>query len=609
MTKETVDKVVIFFAGDSGDGIQLTGSQFTNTTALYGNDLSTFPDFPAEIRAPQGTLAGVSGFQISFGSTEVFTPGDECDVLVVMNVAALKANLKRLKKQGTVILNLDGFDKRNLRLAGIDEDQNPLNDNSLADYRVIDMNVTKQTRECLSDVSIGVKEKDRCKNMFVLGFIYWMYNRSLEHTISFLNEKFSNKIDILESNIKVLKAGYNFANTCEISSSRFEVKPAKMKAGVYRNIMGNQGTALGLIAASEQSGLDLFYGSYPITPASDILHELSKHKNFKVKSFQAEDEIAAVSASIGASFGGALGVTATSGPGVALKGEAIGLAFMLELPLVIINVQRGGPSTGLPTKTEQADLLQAMYGRNGEAPIPIIAPSTPSDCFETIIEACRIAIEHMTPIFYLSDGYIANGAEPWMFPKVKDLAKIKVPNKDLGGEYFPYKRDEKLVREWVTPGTKGKEHRIGGLEKEEVTGNVSYDSDNHEKMIKIREKKVDLISQSIPLQKIDSGKEEGSLLVLGWGSTYGAIKTAMKDVSTYSVSHAHIKYIHPFPSNLGQIISKFDKILVPEINNGQLVKILRDKYAVDAIPFNKIKGIPFESREIKNRIIQILDGE
>lgn len=609
MTKETVDKVVIFFAGDSGDGIQLTGSQFTNTTALYGNDLSTFPDFPAEIRAPQGTLAGVSGFQISFGSTEVFTPGDECDVLVVMNVAALKANLKRLKKQGTVILNLDGFDKRNLRLAGIDEDQNPLNDNSLADYRVIDMNVTKQTRECLSDVSIGIKEKDRCKNMFVLGFIYWMYNRSLEHTISFLNEKFSNKIDILESNIKVLKAGYNFANTCEISSSRFEVKPAKMKAGVYRNIMGNQGTALGLIAASEQSGLDLFYGSYPITPASDILHELSKHKNFKVKSFQAEDEIAAVSASIGASFGGALGVTATSGPGVALKGEAIGLAFMLELPLVIINVQRGGPSTGLPTKTEQADLLQAMYGRNGEAPIPIIAPSTPSDCFETIIEACRIAIEHMTPIFYLSDGYIANGAEPWMFPKVKDLAKIKVPNKDLGGEYFPYKRDEKLVREWVTPGTKGKEHRIGGLEKEEVTGNVSYDSDNHEKMIKIREKKVDLISQSIPLQKIDSGKEEGSLLVLGWGSTYGAIKTAMKDVSTYSVSHAHIKYIHPFPSNLGQIISKFDKILVPEINNGQLVKILRDKYAVDAIPFNKIKGIPFESREIKNRIIQILDGE
>ena len=609
MTKETVDKVVIFFAGDSGDGIQLTGSQFTNTTALYGNDLSTFPDFPAEIRAPQGTLAGVSGFQISFGSTEVFTPGDECDVLVVMNVAALKANLKRLKKQGTVILNLDGFDKRNLRLAGIDEDQNPLNDNSLADYRVIDMNVTKQTRECLSDVSIGVKEKDRCKNMFVLGFIYWMYNRSLEHTISFLNEKFSNKIDILESNIKVLKAGYNFANTCEISSSRFEVKPAKMKAGVYRNIMGNQGTALGLIAASEQSGLDLFYGSYPITPASDILHELSKHKNFKVKSFQAEDEIAAVSASIGASFGGALGVTATSGPGVALKGEAIGLAFMLELPLVIINVQRGGPSTGLPTKTEQADLLQAMYGRNGEAPIPIIAPSTPSDCFETIIEACRIAIEHMTPIFYLSDGYIANGAEPWMFPKVKDLAKIKVPNKDLGGEYFPYKRDEKLVREWVTPGTKGKEHRIGGLEKEEVTGNVSYDSDNHEKMIKIREKKVDLISQSIPLQKIDSGKEEGSLLVLGWGSTYGAIKTAMKDVSTYSVSHAHIKYIHTFPSNLGEIISKFDKILVPEINNCQLVKILRDKYAVDAIPFNKIKGIPFESREIKNRIIQILDGE
>ena len=611
MTKETVDKVVIFFAGDSGDGIQLTGSQFTNTTALYGNDLSTFPDFPAEIRAPQGTLAGVSGFQISFGSSEIFTPGDECDVLVVMNVAALKANLKRLKKQGTIILNLDGFDKRNLRLAGVEEDQNPLTDNSLADYRVIDMNVTKQTRECLSDISIGIKEKDRCKNMFVLGFIYWMYNRSLEHTISFLNEKFGNKIDILESNIKVLKAGYNFANTCEISSSRFEVKPAKMKPGVYRNIMGNQATAIGLIAASQQSGLDLFYGSYPITPASDILHELSKHKNFGVKSFQAEDEIAAVSASIGAAFGGALGVTATSGPGVALKGEAIGLAFMLELPLVIINVQRGGPSTGLPTKTEQADLLQAMYGRNGEAPIPIIAPRTPSDCFETIVEACRIAVEHMTPVFYLSDGYIANGAEPWMFPNVKDLAKINVPNKDLGGEYFPYKRDDKLVREWVTPGTKGKEHRIGGLEKEELTGNVSYDSDNHEKMIKTRENKVNLIAKSIPLQELDSGKEKAKLLVLGWGSTYGAIKTAMKDVliQGYSVSHAHIKYIHPFPTNLGEVIANFDKFLVPEINNGQLVKILRDKYAVDAIPFNKIKGIPFESREIKNRIIQVLDGE
>ena len=611
MTKETVDKVVIFFAGDSGDGIQLTGSQFTNTTALYGNDLSTFPDFPAEIRAPQGTLAGVSGFQISFGSSEIFTPGDECDVLVVMNVAALKANLKRLKKQGTIILNLDGFDKRNLRLAGVEEDQNPLTDNSLADYRVIDMNVTKQTRECLSDISIGIKEKDRCKNMFVLGFIYWMYNRSLEHTISFLNEKFGNKIDILESNIKVLKAGYNFANTCEISSSRFEVKPAKMKPGVYRNIMGNQATAIGLIAASQQSGLDLFYGSYPITPASDILHELSKHKNFGVKSFQAEDEIAAVSASIGAAFGGALGVTATSGPGVALKGEAIGLAFMLEIPLVIINVQRGGPSTGLPTKTEQADLLQAMYGRNGEAPIPIIAPRTPSDCFETIVEACRIAVEHMTPVFYLSDGYIANGAEPWMFPNVKDLAKINVPNNDLGEEYFPYKRDEKLVREWVTPGTKGKEHRIGGLEKEELTGNVSYDSDNHEKMIKTRENKVNLISKSIPLQELDSGKENAKLLVLGWGSTYGAIKTAMKDVliQGYSVSHAHIKYIHPFPANLGEVIANFDKVLVPEINNGQLVKILRDKYAVDAIPFNKIKGIPFESREVKNRIIQVLDGE
>ena len=611
MTKKILEKVVIFFAGDSGDGIQLTGSQFTNTTALYGNDLSTFPDFPAEIRAPQGTLAGVSGFQISFGSTEIFTPGDECDVLVVMNVAALKANIKRLKKQGTIILNLDGFDKRNLRLAGFEEDQNPLSDNSLSDYRVIDMNVTKLTRECLSDISIGMKEKDRCKNMFVLGFIYWMYNRSLDHTISFLNEKFGHKMDVLEANTKVLKAGYNFANTCEISSSRFEVKPAKMKPGVYRNIMGNQATAIGLIAASELSGLDLFYGSYPITPASDILHELSKHKNFGVKSFQAEDEIAAVSASIGASFGGALGVTATSGPGVALKGEAIGLAFMLELPLVIINVQRGGPSTGLPTKTEQADLLQAMYGRNGEAPIPVIAPNSPSDCFETILEACRIAIEHMTPVFYLSDGYIANGAEPWMFPSTKDLNKIKVPNKDLAEEYLPYLRDEKLVRQWVTPGTKGKEHRIGGLEKEDVTGNVSYDSDNHEKMIKIRARKVELIAETIPKQELDSGKEKADVLVLGWGSTYGAIKTAMKDLLAqhYSVAHAQLKYIHPFPSNLKELISNYDKILIPEINNGQLIKLIRDQFAVDAIAFNKIKGIPFEAREIKNKIIEIVDGQ
>ncbi len=611
MTQETVEKVVIFFAGDSGDGIQLAGSQFTNTAALYGNDLSTFPDFPAEIRAPQGTLAGVSGFQISFGSTEIFTPGDECDVLVVMNVAALKANLKRLKKGGAIIVNTDGFDKRNLRLAGFEDGENPLSDNSLSDYRVSEMNVTKLTRECLVDITLGVKEKDRCKNMFVLGFVYWMYNRTLEHTIEFLTQKFKSKPEVLEANIKVLKAGYNFADTCEISSSRFEVKPAKMSSGTYRNIMGNQATAIGLIAASQQSGLDLFYGSYPITPASDILHELAKHKNFGVKSFQAEDEIAAVSAAIGAAFGGALGVTATSGPGVALKGEAIGLAFMLELPIVIVNVQRGGPSTGLPTKTEQADLLQAMYGRNGEAPIPVVSASTPSDCFEASFEACRIAIEHMTPVFFLSDGYIANGAEPWMYPQTKDLKDISVPITTKTEDYLPYKRDEKLVREWAIPGTAGLEHRLGGLEKEAETGNVSYDSDNHEYMVKIRAEKVERIAEFIPLQKVDSGEVKGKVLVLAWGSTYGAVKTAVKELLAdgFSVSHAHLRYINPLPKNLVELLSGFDKVLIPEINNGQLIKIIRDKYLIDAIPLNKIKGTPFEAREIKNRIKELHDGK
>ncbi|MEC8610563.1 MAG: 2-oxoacid:acceptor oxidoreductase subunit alpha [Bacteroidota bacterium] len=611
MTQEIVEKVVIFFAGDSGDGIQLTGSQFTNTTALYGNDLSTFPDFPAEIRAPQGTLAGVSGFQISFGSTEIYTPGDECDVLVVMNVAALKANLNRLKKGGIIIANSDGFDKKNLRLAGFEDNENPLSDNTLSNYLVNELNVTKLTRECLVDTSLGPKEKDRCKNMFVLGFVYWMYNRSLDHTIAFLSQKFKSKTDVLEANIKVLKAGYNFANTCEISSSRFEVKPAKMKVGTYRNIMGNQALALGLIAASQQSRLDLFYASYPITPASDILHELAKHKNFGVKSFQAEDEIAAVSAAIGASFGGALAVTATSGPGVALKAEAIGLAFMLELPLVIINVQRGGPSTGLPTKTEQADLLQAVYGRNGEAPIPVIASSTPSDCFDAILEACRIAIQHMTPVFLLSDGYIANGAEPWMFPSAADLSPISIPKTIKTEHYMPYERDEKQVREWAIPGTPGLEHRLGGLEKEHITGNVSYDSDNHEYMVKVRAEKVEKIAHYVPVQQLDSGKNDATFLVVGWGSTYGAIKAAVKELleENYSVAHIHLRYINPFPTNFKTLLNKAQCVLVPEINNGQLVKIIRDECLIDAISITKIKGIPFESREIKNRIIDLYNGK
>ena len=610
---EKLEKVTVLFAGDSGDGIQLTGTQFTNNTALHGNDLSTFPDFPAEIRAPLGTLAGVSGFQINFGSTDVFTPGDLCDVLVVMNAAALKKNLSRLKERGTIIVNTSGFDKRNLRLAGIEEDDNPLNNNSLEGYKVHEIDVTKLTRESLKDSSLSTKDRDRCKNMFVLGFVYWMYNRSLISSIEFLNLKFKSKPEILEANITVLKAGYHFADTCETFSNRFEVKPAKMPKGLYRNIIGNQATALGLIAASQKSQLDLFYGGYPITPASDILHELAKHKNFGIKTFQAEDEIAGICASIGASFGGDLAVTASSGPGIALKGEALGLAMMLEIPLVVINVQRGGPSTGLPTKTEQADLLQAVYGRNGEAPIPVIAASSPSDCFTMAYEACRIAIEHMTPIFFLSDGYIANGAEPWCFPQSKDLADIHVrflkERLEDDPAYLPYKRNEKLVRSWAIPGTKGLEHRVGGLEKDQETGNVSYDPENHHQMVKIRAAKVDKIADYIPPQELESGSENSELLVIGWGSTFGAIKTVVRELAMegIDVAHTHIKYIQPMPKNLGEILSNYDKILIPEMNNGQLIKLIRDRYLVDAQPLNKIKGMPFEAQEIKSAILNMLN--
>jgi len=609
---EKLEKVTILFAGDSGDGIQLTGTQFTTNTALYGNDLSTFPDFPAEIRAPLGTLAGVSGFQIHFGSVDVYTPGDRCDVLVVMNAAALKKNLSRLKERGTIIVNTSGFDKRNLRLSGIEEGQNPLNNHSLEGYKVHEIDVAKLTRESLKESSLGTKDRDRCKNMFVLGFVYWMYNRSIDSSIDFLKTKFGSKQEILEANITVLKAGYHFADTYEAFSNRFEVKPAKLPDGSYRNIIGNQATALGLIAASHKSKLGLFYGGYPITPASDILHELAKHKNFGIKTFQAEDEIAGVCSAIGASFGGDLAVTASSGPGIALKGEALGLAMMLELPLVIVNVQRGGPSTGLPTKTEQADLLQAIYGRNGEAPIPVIAASSPSDCFTMAYEACRIAIEHMTPVFLLTDGYIANGAEPWRYPKSKDLADINVCFVKERAEddevYLPYKRDEKLVRSWAIPGTKGVEHRVGGLEKDKETGNVSYDPENHHQMVKIRAEKVNKIADYIPQQELDSGSENSKLLVVGWGSTYGAIKTVVRELATegVDVAHTHIKYIQPMPKNLGEILSKYDKILIPEMNNGQLIKLIRDQYLVDAKPLNKIKGVPFETGEIKEAILNML---
>jgi 2-oxoglutarate ferredoxin oxidoreductase subunit alpha len=609
--EEVLQDVVIKFAGDSGDGMQLTGSQFTNNTALLGIDLATFPDFPAEIRAPQGTLPGVSGYQLRFSSDRVFTPGDECDVLVAMNAAALRSNLKSLKKGGKIIANTDGFDQKNLRLANYPDGVNPLADDSLSSYDVIKMDVTKMTREALKDITMGVKEKDRAKNMFVLGFLYWMYNRNMENTTSFIREKFGKKPEIMESNIRVLQAGYNYGDTTETFTTRFKVEKAKMDPGTYRSIMGNQALSYGLIAASQVSGLPLFLGSYPITPASDVLHELSRHKSFGIRTFQAEDEIAAITTAIGASYGGSLGVTTTSGPGMALKAEAMGLAVMLEIPLLICNIQRGGPSTGLPTKTEQSDLLQAYYGRNGECPMPVVAASTPSDCFSAVFEAARIAVEHMTPVIFLSDGYIANGAEPWKFPKTSDLPPIKAEFKTSLSEgeakFQPYQRDEKLVRPWAVPGTAGFEHRIGGLEKENITGNISYDPANHEEMVRIRQEKVDRIADYIPLQQLDSGPEKGSVLVLGWGSTYGAIKSAVNELQQEgkSVSHAHLRYVRPFPKNLGDILKNFESVLIPEINNGQLIKIIRDQYLVDAKPYNKIMGVPITKTEMKAKILEL----
>ena len=614
MQKEVVlQDVVIKFAGDSGDGMQLTGQQFTNNTALLGIDLATFPDFPAEIRAPLGTLPGVSGFQIHFSSNRVYTPGDVCDVLVAMNAAALKVNLKSLKKGGKIIANIEGFDTKNLRLAAYPDGINPLEDGSLDGYDLTKVDVTKLTREALKAYTeLGNKERDRAKNMFVLGMIYWLYNRDLDTTIEYLKDKFKKKESILNSNIDVLKAGYFYGETAELFSSRFKVEKAKMDPGVYRSIMGNQALSMGLIAAAQKSGLQLFLGSYPITPATDILHELSKYKNFNVKTFQAEDEIAGISAAIGASYGGSIGLTTTSGPGMALKTEAMGLAMMLEIPLVIVNIQRGGPSTGLPTKTEQSDLMQAYYGRNGEAPIPIISASTPSDCFDMAFEAVRIALQHMTPVILLSDGYIANGAEPWKFPSAADLPTIEVKFKkalDEGEEKFlPYKRNEKGARPWAIPGTPGLEHRIGGLEKQAETGNVSYDSENHEFMVKAREAKVEKIADYIPLQTIDSGAEKGKVLILGWGSTYGTIKSAALHLQSQGkqVSHAHIKYMRPFPKNLGDILKNFETVVIPEINNGQLIKIIRDKYFVDAKGYNKIMGVPITKQELVTAVEQYL---
>ena len=612
MTHNTkvVDKIAIHFAGDSGDGIQLTGFEFSNTAALYGNDLSTFPDFPAEIRAPLGTVSGVSGFKLNFGSTQINTPGGLIDVLVVMNAAALKKNLDMVKPNGLIIYNTSGFDKRNLKLAKYAEDAEPLAELE-GKFSIIEIDVTRLTREALKQSSLTNKERDRSKNMFVLGFIYWLYHRSLDHTETFLSEKFKSKPEIAEANISVLKAGYNYGITTESTFERYEIKPAKMASGTYRNIVGNQGLAIGLTTAAKKAGLDLFFGSYPITPASDILHELAKHKNFGVKTFQAEDEIAAVGASIGASFGGMLGATASSGPGIALKQEAIGLAAMIELPLVVVNVQRGGPSTGLPTKTEQADLMQALYGRNGESPIPVIAIHKPSEAFNLAYEAVKIAIEHMTPVMLLSDGYVANGAEPWRFPKAADLPKITPQIAKAADEkYLPYKRDENFVRKWAVPGTKGLEHRVGGLEKEDLTGNVSYDPDNHETMVKLRQAKVDAIVDFIPLADFDSGSTEDKTLILGWGSTFGAIKVAAINLrkENISVAHLHLTHLNPLPKNLGELLNSFDNILIPELNNGQLIRIIRDKYLVDAKGLNKIKGLPLLAKEIENAVKTLIEA-
>ncbi|SHG16374.1 2-oxoglutarate ferredoxin oxidoreductase subunit alpha [Fodinibius roseus] len=608
------EEVTIRFAGDSGDGMQLTGSLFTNTTALEGNDLRTLPEFPAEIRAPAGTVPGVSSFQLHFGSKEILTPGDKCDVLVVMNAAALKANLSLLGSGGIIIANTSGFDKRNLNLAKYETEVSPLEDDSLADYNVLEVDITKITKESLSDSPLGYKEVERCKNMFVLGLLYWMYNRPLQSTITFLKKKFKDKQGIANANIKVLKEGYHYGETTEVFSSRYTVKEASLKPGTYRNITGTDATVLGLVSAAHQSRLPLFFGSYPITPASDILHGLSKQKHFGVYTFQAEDEIAAVSSAIGAAFGGSLGVTSSSGPGIALKGEAIGLAVMLELPLVILNIQRAGPSTGMPTKTEQADLMQAMYGRNGESPIAIVAPRSPADCFESVFEACRIALEHMIPVMYLSDGYLANGSEPWKFPETKDLPEIEVkfepartnngPENGETDKFLPYVRDKRFVRSWSIPGTGGLEHRVGGLEKEDETGDISYDPDNHEKMVKMREAKRDKIAGFIPLQEIDNGVENGETVIVGWGSTYGSIRTAVHELRQegMDVSHIHIRYLSPFPRNLEKLLKGYDTVLVPEINNGQLVRLLRSELMIRAKGINKIKGRPFGVEELKKEI-------
>ena len=599
--------VTVRFAGDSGDGMQLTGSQFTNTTAIVGNDLSTLPDYPAEIRAPAGTTYGVSGFQLHFSSSDIQTPGDEPDVLVAMNPAALKTNFSDLKKSGTIIVNINSFDSKNLKLA--DYETNPLEDGTLEGYNVIQVPLSQLTNTALEDSPLSAKEKARCKNFFALGMMYWLYSRPLEPTLDWLNIKFKDNPDIRAANEKALKAGYYFGETTELFTTRYAVKPASLPKGTYRNISGNEALALGFVAASVKSGLPLFLGSYPITPASDILHELSKHKNFGVRTFQAEDEIAAITAALGAAYSGALAITTTSGPGVALKTETIGLAVMTELPVVIIDVQRGGPSTGLPTKTEQSDLLQAMFGRNGEAPVAVVAPATPAECFNMAIEASRLAIKYMVPVMYMSDGYIANGSEPWKVPDPDDIPEIEVKFTTKQEGFKPYLRDENLSRPWALPGTPGLEHRVGGLEKANITGDVSYDPENHEFMVRLRAQKIKNMENDIPKLEV-RGDKDADLLVIGWGGTHGAITEAVDRVRSkgFKVARTHFRYLNPLPKNTGEVLRKYKKILCPELNMGQLSKILRNEFLVDIESFNKIQGLPFKLSEIENRISKILGG-
>jgi 2-oxoglutarate ferredoxin oxidoreductase subunit alpha len=605
---EELDAVTIRFAGDSGDGMQLTGTQFTNTSAILGNDISTLPDFPAEIRAPAGSLPGVSGFQLNFSNHEIRTPGDAPQVLVAMNPAALKVNLPDLEAGGMLIVNTDAFNENNLKKAGYAV--NPLDDDSLSGYRLIKIPITTANRAALRDtVKLPPKEIDRCKNFWALGLMYWLYDRPMEQTVRWVEAKFKKNEELVKANLTALKAGFAYADAAELFTTHYRVKRAAITPGKYRNITGNEATAMGFVAASVLSSRPLFYASYPITPASDILHSLSSHKNFGVKTFQAEDEIAAVCAAIGASFAGHLGLTGTSGPGLALKSEAIGLAVMTELPLVVIDVQRGGPSTGLPTKTEQADLLQAMFGRNGECPVAIVAPSSPSDCFHMAIEAVRIATKHMLPVIYLSDGYLGNGAEPWLLPKIEDLPRFEVNFHRDPATFKAYQRDpETLARLWAVPGTPGLEHRIGGIEKQDGTGNVSYDPENHMHMVKTRAEKVARIANDIPELEI-FGEKEGRVLVLGWGSTYGSITSAVEEMQQrgYSVSSAHLKYLNPFPKNLGDMLGRFDRVLIPEMNMGQLAMLLRARYLIPAISFPKVKGKPFKIRELTAKILEIYE--